>query len=76
MIPKKVFEAERAHPRVKELYDRVSHEPTVKRIAISQRTAVNLHFTCLSVEHAHKLLDTLDEIRDNEALRRAKEGSR
>lgn len=69
MIPTKVYEAELARPRTQELFIRVMSEPHVKNLAISRKTAVNLHLQGISVEHAHSILDHLQKMRLKEAKR-------
>lgn len=70
MIPKKLFDQQMALPRTQELFSRTAYEPHVKRLTLSRASAVNLHLQGLSVEHAHSVLDHLNEIRAREDARR------
>ena len=71
MIPKKDFDQALGHPLTRELFARTAHEPHVKRLRLSRKSAVNLDLQGLSVKHAHSILDHLSSIRESEAVRRA-----
>jgi len=73
MIPKDRFAAEMKSPRVVALFARADEEPHVRSLVISRKTAVNLHLSGISVEHAHGILDHLAAVRSEEADRRRAE---